>query len=113
MIGAFSAACCFVPGHTLLVFMSGLLVYGWSLVCLSVLIGRIKGLTGAPGFWRSPLFPLAPVVGLAMAAAFTIADLLDADAGRPSLLLLGLVLIAALAWYHLVLRKRGWGAAAG
>jgi len=108
VIGAFSAACCFVPGHTLLVFMSGLLVYGWSLVCLAVLVGRIKGLTGGPGFWRSPLFPIAPVVGLAMAVVFTVADLMDTDAGRPSLLLLGLVLVAALAWYHLVLRKRGW-----
>ena len=108
VIGAFSAACCFVPEHALLVFISGLLVYGWSLVCLSVLIGRIKGLTGAGGYWRSPLFPLAPAAGLAMAIAFTIADLLDPDAGRPSLLLLGLVVIAALAWYHFVLRRRGW-----
>jgi len=108
VVGAFSAACCFIPSHTLLIFMSGLLVYGWSLVCLSVLIGRMKGLTGAGGYWRSPLFPLAPIIGLGMAVAFTIADLLDADAGRPSLLLLGLVVLAALAWHHFVLRPRGW-----
>ena len=45
-----------------------------------------------------------------MAAVFAVSDLMDADAGRPSLLLLGLVLVAALAWYHLVLKRRpgGW-----
>jgi len=108
VVGAYSAACCFVPAHVLLVFLSGLLVYGWSLVCLAVLIGRLKGLTGANGYWRSPLFPLAPVVGLGMAVVFAIADLLDPDAGRPSLLLLGVVVAAALAWYQFVLRRRGW-----
>jgi len=108
VVGAFAAGCCFVPAHALLVFMSGLLVYGWSLVCFAVLIGRMKGLTGGEGYWRSPLFPLAPVLGLGMAVAFTIADLLDADAGRPSLLLLGGVVVAALAWYQFGLRRRGW-----
>ena len=108
VVGAFAAGCCFVPAHALLVFMSGLLVYGWSLVCFAVLIGRMKGLTGGEGYWRSPLFPLAPVLGLGMAVAFTIADLLDADAGRPSLLLLGGVVVVALAWYQFGLRRRGW-----
>src|SRR5438094_570626 len=105
-VSAFAFACCFVDGHVLLVFMTGLLVYGWSLVCLAVLIGRRKGLTGAPGYWRAPLYPLFPLLGLGMAAAFTVTDLMDADAGRPSLLLLGLVVLVALAWYVLVLRRR-------
>jgi len=108
VVSAFAAGCCLLPAHTLLVFMGGLLVYAWSLVCLAVLIGRLKGLTGGEGYWRSPLFPLAPIAGLAMAAAFTTADLLDADAGRPSLLLLGLVVLAAFAWYHFGLRRKGW-----
>ena len=107
-VGAFAAACCLLKAHVLLVFMSGLLVYGWSLVCLAVLIGRLKGLTGREGYWRSPLFPLAPVAGLAMAAVFTVSDLLDKDAGRPSLILLGLVVLAAFIWSQLGLRRRGW-----
>ncbi len=107
-VGAFVAACCFVNSHVLLVFLTGLLVYGWSLVCLAVLIGRLKGLTGGPGYWRAPLYPLAPVAGLAMAVVFTISDLADKDAGRPSLLLLGLVVLAALGWSQFGLRRRGW-----
>jgi amino acid transporter len=107
-VGAFSAVCCLLDSHTLLVFLTGLLVYGWSLVCLAVLVGRLKGLTGGPGYWRSPLFPLAPVVGLAMAVVFAVADLADKDAGRPSLLLLGAVVLAAAGWSRFGLRRRGW-----
>ncbi|MGZ3376453.1 MAG: APC family permease [Phenylobacterium sp.] len=110
VITAFSLACAFIDGHVLLVFMSGLLVYGWSLVCLAVLVGRRKGLTGGPGYWRAPLYPLFPIVGLAMAAVFTVSDLMDPEAGRPSLLLLGVVVAAAVAWYVLILKRRpgGW-----
>jgi amino acid transporter len=108
VVGAFTAGCCLLPAHALLVFITGLLVYGWSLVCLALLVGRHKGLTGAPGYWRAPLYPLAPLAGLVMAVGFTLADLADKDAGRPSLLLLGLVVVGALAWNQFGLRRRGW-----
>ena len=110
VVCALSAVCCLMDSHTLLIFLTGLLVYGWSLVCLAVLVGRLRGLTGQPGYWRSPLYPVAPVLGLAMAAVFTVADLADAEAGRPSLIVLGLVVIAASLWSHFVLRRRprGW-----
>lgn len=110
VVGVFAAVCCPLKSHTLLLFLTGLLVYGWSLVCLAVIVGRRRGLTGQAGYWRAPLGPLAPVVGLAMAAVFTVADLEDADGGRPSLLLLGAVVLAAIAWSELVLRRRpgGW-----
>jgi len=50
------------------------------------------------------------VLGIALALAFAAADWADTDAGRPSLLLLGALLAAAVAWYHFVLRRRpgGW-----
>ena len=56
------------------------------------------------------LFPLAPILGLILAVAFGVADLLDADAGRPSLLILGAMIAAGLLWHHLVLSRRtgGW-----
>jgi hypothetical protein len=53
---------------------------------------------------------LAPVLGLIIAAAFGIADLRDADAGRPGLLILGAMIVAGLLWHHFVLSRRpgGW-----
>jgi amino acid transporter len=108
--GAFAAACCLLSNHALIVFTSGQTVYCLALVSFAVLVGRTRQLTGQPGYWRSPLYPLAPVLGLVLAAGFGIADLLDADAGRPSLLLLGALIAVGLFWYQLVLRRRpgGW-----
>jgi amino acid transporter len=107
---AIGAGCCLVETHTLVVFTSGLTVYSLALVSLAVLVGRLRHLTGQSGYWRSPLYPLAPILGLILAVVFGIADLLDADAGRPSLLLLGALISAGLFWHHLVLRRRvgGW-----
>ena len=114
-VGVISAACCLLDTHLLVVFISGLTVYSLGLVSIAVLVGRRRRLTGQPGYWRSPLFPLAPVLGLILALGFGVADLLDADAGRPSLLLLGAVIIAGLLWHHFVLRRRanGWAPQVG
>jgi amino acid transporter len=106
LVGALSALCCLLNTHLLVVFTSALVVYSLGLVSLAVLVGRAKGSTGQPGYWRSPLYPLAPILGLCLAAVFGVADLLDPDDGRPSILILGSVLCSALAWYHLVLKRR-------
>lgn len=109
-IGALSAACCLLSQRALLVFLSGLVVYGLALVSVAVLVGRVKGLTGGADRWRSPLFPLAPLLGLGLSCAFAASDWADASIGRPSLLALGGGLIAALLWYRFVLARRpgGW-----
>jgi amino acid transporter len=105
-----AAACCLIPRHVVLVFLSGLVPYSLILVSIAVLVGRRRGQTGVAGFWRSPLYPLAPVLGIALALAFTAAQWADAQAGRPSLLILGGLILASLAWYRFVLRRRpgGW-----
>jgi amino acid transporter len=110
VLGAYAAGCCLLSAHVLLVFVTGLLVYGWSLVCLAVLVGRRRALTGQAGYWRAPLGPAAPLLGLAMTVVFIAADIADADAGRPSLIVLGLVVAAAVLWHQLVLKRRpgGW-----
>jgi amino acid transporter len=94
----------------LVAFISGLTVYVLLLVSFAVLIGRPRRLTGQPGYWRSWLFPAAPILGLILAIAFGAADLLDEDAGRPSILILGAMIVAGLLWYNCVLRRRpgGW-----
>jgi amino acid transporter len=113
--GTISAACCLFDTHLLVVFNSGLTVYTLGLVSMAVLVGRRRRLTGQPGYWRSPLYPLAPVLGLILAVGFGVADLLDTEAGRPSLLVLGALIIAGLLWHHFVLRKRpgGWAPRVG
>jgi amino acid transporter len=108
-IGIFSAACCLLGTHLLVVFISGLTVYSLGLVSVAVLVGRRRRLTGQPGYWRSSLFPMAPILGLVLAGGFGVADLLDADAGRPSLLVLGTMILAGLLWHHFVLRRRAGG----
>jgi len=78
-------------------------------VSLAVLVGRRRRLTGQAGYWRSMLFPLAPILGLGLAGAFAVADLLDADVGRPSLIVLGALIGVGCLWYHFVLSKRAGG----
>jgi amino acid transporter len=109
VVSAMGAACCLLDLHVLVVFSSGLTVYSLGLVSFAVLVGRSRRLTGQPGYWRSLLYPLAPVLGLILAVAFGVADLLDADIGRPSLLLLGAMIGAGLLWYHFVLSRRAGG----
>lgn len=110
VVGAISAICCLLNTHVLITFISGLVVYVLLLVSCAVLVGRRRRLTGQPGYWRSALFPLAPILGLILAVAFGVADLLDADAGRPSILILGAMIGGGLLWYWFMLRPRkgGW-----
>jgi amino acid transporter len=110
VVGVISALCCLLKSHLLVVFSSALVVYSLALVSLAVFVGGAKGSTGQSGYWRSTLYPLAPVLGLCLALGFGVADLLDAEDGRPSILILGAVLLSALVWYHLVLKRRpeGW-----
>jgi amino acid transporter len=110
LVAAVIGACCFIGNHALLVFSSSLIISVMTMVSLAVIVGRRKGQTGGPGRWRSPLFPLAPVLGLALSAAFLVADLLDPQDGRPGILILLAIIAAGAAWYALVLRRRpgGW-----
>lgn len=109
-VAAASALCCLCSEHVLVVFIAGLVVYAFGLVSAAVLLGRPRRQTGGPGFWRSPCYPLVPLLGIALAVIFAAADWADRDAGRPSLLTLGALLLLALAWYYFVLRRRpgGW-----
>ncbi len=97
VFAALSAACCLVDEDHLLIFSAGLVVFCLPMVSLAVWVGRRKGQTGGAGFWRAPLSPLAPVLGLMMSLGFLVADLLDPNAGRPSILILGGLCAAGVA----------------
>lgn len=107
-IGAATAACCAFSTHALVVFGAGLTTFTLGLVSCAVFAGRLRGLTGRSGHWRSPLFPLAPALGIGVTIAFLVAGLHDKDVGRPSVLLLASCVGLALLWYRFVLRPRGW-----
>ncbi len=110
VVTGYAALCCLAPTHILLVFLAGGVVYTFGLVCIAILLGRARGMTALPGYWASPLFPLAPLLGLLLVAAVAVADLADPDAGRPSLIILGAIAVLAAGWYTVHLRQRpgGW-----
>jgi amino acid transporter len=82
--------------HALLILISGN-VFETFLIALAVWQGRRTRRTG--GSFAIPLHPLVPLCGFAVTAASVAADWLDADAGRPSILLLGGVFLAS--WGYL------------
>ncbi len=90
---------CLVGERGLLVVLSGE-VFTATLVAASVLIGRRRGLTGATSF-RSPLFPLLPLIGFMIVGAFIAADWRDVTAGRPSLCLLAGIVLSATVYHYL------------
>ena len=104
LLGVLGAAACFAGERALIILLSGE-VFSTLLISLAVLIGRRRGLVGE--FFRSPLFPLAPLFGVAVWAASVVSDYLDPDAGRPSMMLLSGVFVAALLYYVLKLRRSG------
>jgi amino acid transporter len=107
-IGVVSATCCAFSAHALVIFGTGLTTFTFLLVSTAILAGRLKGLTGQPGHWRTPLFPLVPVLGLGLTAVFLVAALQDRDVGRPSVLILSACIGLALLWYRFALKPRNW-----
>ena len=109
LVGVISGTCCLLDAHVLLVVSTSTMVFSLALVCCAVLVGRNKRLTGQAGYWRSPLFPSAPILGLMLAFSFALADLHDAEVGRPSLLVVGAMVAVGLLWHHFVLSRRAGG----
>ena len=104
LLGLTGAAACLAGERALIIVLSGE-VFSTLLISLAVLVGRRRGRVGQ--FFRSPLYPLFPLFGLVVWAASVISDYLDPAAGRPSMILLSSVFLAAVAYYVLRLRRRG------
>ena len=89
-----ASALTLVGEQKLLILISGN-VSDYFMVGLAVWAGRRTGLTGQ--FFRAPLHPLVPLIGMLGGAGAIYADWADVAAGRPSIiLLLGLFIAAAL-----------------
>lgn len=105
--GALSGAACLISEQMLLIITgSGILVMYMAL-CLAVIVGRRNGLT-AGGHYRMPLFPLPPLLAFLAMVGVTGMNWMDAQVGRPSLVLTLFVALGAGAYYLLVLSRRGW-----
>ncbi len=105
VIGA--AAAVLLGEKALLVLISGN-VSDYLLISLAIFVGRRRGLTGQT--FAAPLHPAIPIFGLTVTALSVIADWMDPDAGRPSIILLVGLFLGALAYYHFRLRQvsKGW-----
>jgi len=107
-IGVPTAVCCAFSSHALVIFGTGLTTFTLALISSAVLVGRQRGFTGQHNHWRSPLFPLAPLMGIGLTITFLVAALQDKDVGRQSVLLLASCIGLALSWYRFALKPRGW-----
>ena len=107
LLAGLSGLTCLLGEKAILILLSGN-VSDYLLISIAILVGRRKGATGT--FFRAPLHPFVPFFGLGVTATAIIADWLDADAGRPSVILLITLFLAALAYYHFRLRQvsKGW-----
>jgi amino acid transporter len=103
LLGLASAFAVVLGEHVLLIIISGN-VFEYLLMAVGVLAGRRQGSTGR--WFRTSLHPLVPLFAFAAVAAFIVADWMDPDAGRPSMMLLSAVFLASLAYCRFYLRGR-------
>jgi amino acid transporter len=109
LIGASTAAVTYIPLYYKVLLLSGnytviTIFYVWG-----VFAGRRSGRTGGHAY-KTPLFPLIPLLGAAIVVGEVTILWLDAEAGRKSLFVCGGVYAAAYLYYRLVLMRRpgGW-----
>lgn len=111
-MGAATIACCFLPLNLLVILSGTNVVMLYAGVSIAVIAGRLNGTT-AGGHYRMPLFPLWPVVALVGLAGVVVANVLDPESGRPSLVANAAVMAVSAGYYFLYLRRRGGWALRG
>ncbi|ONF73567.1 APC family permease [Amycolatopsis keratiniphila] len=104
--GLVAALLCFVDPKLLLVVTSTSIVAVYAALCLGAIVGRRTGAT-AHAKYRMPWFPVAPVLALGVLVFVVYQNVLDPSVGRPSLIVTACVALLSIAYYVLVLRRRG------
>ncbi|HJP79302.1 MAG TPA: APC family permease [Pseudonocardiaceae bacterium] len=105
-VGVAGAALCFADEQFLLVTTATTIVAVYALLCLSSVNGRRNGST-AHARYRMPLFPVAPILALLALGYVVYENALDPKVGRPSLYVTIGIAVVSIAYYLLVLRRRG------
>lgn len=104
--GVLAALACMVNENVLFVVTGTGLILIYGALCIAVIKGRLKGST-AHGEYRMPLFPLAPVIAMVVMLYVIYTNWLDPVIGRPSLFTTLGICAVSIAYYLLVLRRRG------
>jgi len=104
VLGGLTALCAFAPKRALLVLVSGWML-NYLLIPLAVMVGRRTGQTGR--WFRAPLHPAVPVIGIVVMIGSTLSDWLDAESGRPSMMLIFGAYALALGYYQWHLARTG------
>ena len=79
-------------------------VIEYALLGLAIIVGRRKGLTGVHHkVWP---YPALAIFAILVALGLVVADWMDPVAGRPSLIVLAVVLVFSFGYYPFVLRRR-------
>lgn len=104
--GGSAILACFIGLERLLVLTGAGLSVTYAALCVGTVAGRRTG-SSATAAWRMPLYPWVPIVGFAGSAYALWAQWLDPDVGRKSLIATCAVLAVSLAYYALVLKRRG------
>ncbi len=106
IVGGAGIACCFMPLELLLVLSGTGLVAIYAGIALALIVGRRRGMLDDVPF-RSPFYPLAPLLTLAALGYVMCLNWLDLREGRPGLIMTGAQMLLSALYYLLVLRRRG------
>jgi amino acid transporter len=106
VFGFLSALACLIDQNLLFVIIGTSLVLIYAIMCVAVIVGRRSGTTSHTHY-RLPWFPAVPLVGLLFLGYVLYANYLDEAVGRPSLWAAAAMIVLSLAYYILVLRRRG------
>lgn len=104
--GISSMAMCLLGLQWLLVITGTGIALIYAAVCIAAIAGRTTGTT-KHAVYRMPLYPFWPVLGLLALAYVFYTSAIDPDIGRPSLLINSVVMVVALAYYGLRVRRKG------
>ena len=104
--GISSMAMCLLGLQWLLVITGTGIALIYAAVCIAAIAGRTTGTT-KHAVYRMPLYPFWPVLGLLALAYVFYTSAIDPYIGRPSLLINSVVMVVALAYYGLMVRRKG------
>jgi amino acid transporter len=109
LIGVSTAAATYIPLYFKLLLLSGSYTFLTIFYVAGVVVGRRSGRTGKH-FYRTPLFPLVPLLGGIIVIGEIVVLCLDPELGRKSLAICGAIYLLAYLYYRFILMRRseGW-----